>query len=76
MHIETRGDLAVDRLQEVPEFDRAVTLMQRADDRAGGDVQRRIQARRAGALVVVGRALGRSEVEPDDVIDLAVAGTS
>ena len=89
------------RLQELLELDRAVARVQPADDLAGADVQRGVEARRAGAFVVVGcalrdarqhrqdrrgpvqrldlgllvdaehdRALGRIEVERDDVADL------
>ena len=99
--VEVGGDLAIERGQELLELDRAVAGVQRADDLAGGDVQRGVEARGAGALVVVGgalgragqhrqdrrgaierldlgllidaqhdRALGRVEIEPDDVADL------
>jgi len=37
-----------------------MTLMQRADDLAAGEVQRRVQTRRAGTLVIVGGSLGRA----------------
>jgi hypothetical protein len=37
-----------------------MTAVQLANDLAGGDVQRGVQARRAVALVVMGRALGRA----------------
>jgi hypothetical protein len=60
MDREVGGDRAVDRGQELLELDRAVTLVQRADHLAGGDVQCRVQARRAGALVVMGGAFGRA----------------
>ena len=52
------GTSRVDGGQELLELDRAVAAVQRADDLAGGDVQRGVEARRAGALVVVGGALG------------------
>ena len=54
------GTFAVDRLQELRELDRAVALVQGADDLPGLDVQRGVEARGAVALVVVGRALGRA----------------
>jgi hypothetical protein len=38
MHVKIGGDLAIDGLQELLEFDRAMTLMQRSDDLASGDV--------------------------------------
>ena len=60
VHVEVLGDLLVDRLQELVELDRAVTVVQPADHLAGGEVERRVQAGGAVALVVVGRALGRA----------------
>ena len=89
------------RGQELLELDRAMAGVQRADDLAGAEVQRGVEARGAVALVVVGGALGepgqhrqdrrgaiqrldlgllidaehdgalgRVEIEPDDVADL------
>ena len=43
MDIELGWDLAVERLQELLELDRAVAAVQAADDLAAGDVQRREQ---------------------------------
>ena len=57
MHVELGGDLSVEGLQELLELDRAVAGVQGADHLAGGEIERRVQARGAGALVVVGRAL-------------------
>jgi hypothetical protein len=51
-------DFAVEGLQELFELDRAVACVQAADDLAGGEVQRGVEARGAGSLVVVGGALG------------------
>ena len=42
--VEIGGDLAVDGLQELLELDRAVAAVQRADDLAGGEVQRGVEA--------------------------------
>ena len=95
------GDFAVDGLQELLELDRAVTRVQASDHLARGEVQRRVEARGAGAPIVVAGALGdarqqrqdrrgaierldlgllidaqhdgalgRVEIEPDDVVDL------
>jgi len=55
--VEVGRDLAVDRLEELLELDRAVAGVQRPDHLTGGDVQCRVEARGALALVVVGRAL-------------------
>ena len=44
MHLEIGGDVLVDRLQELLELDRAVAGVQRLNDLAAGDVQRREQA--------------------------------
>ena len=101
VHVELGGDFAVEGLEELLELDRAVAGVQRADHLAGRDVQRGVEARGAGAFVVVGRALrgagqhrqdrrgpvqrldlgllidtqhhgalGRVQVEPDDIADL------
>jgi hypothetical protein len=101
MHVELGGDLAVKGGQEPLELDRAVAAVQPADDLAGGQIEGGVEARGAGAPVVVGgalgragqhrqdrggaiqrldlgllidaqhdRALGRVQVEPDDVADL------
>ena len=87
--------------QELLELDRAVTRVQASDHLARGEVQRRVEARGAGAPIVVAaalgdarqqrqdrrgpiqrldlgllidaqhdRALGRVQIEPDDVVDL------
>ena len=58
--VEIGRDLAIEGLQELLELDRAVAAVQRADDLAGGDVQRGVEARGAVAFVVVGRALGHA----------------
>jgi hypothetical protein len=58
--VEVFGNLLLDRLQELVELDRAVSLVQGADHLARGEIQRRVQARGAVALVVMGRALRRA----------------
>jgi hypothetical protein len=57
VHVEIVGHLAIDRLQELLELDRAVTAVQLADDLAGGEITRGIEARGAVALVVMCGAL-------------------
>jgi hypothetical protein len=57
MHVEVLRDLLIDRLQELVKLDRAMAVVQLADYLAGREVKRRVQARGAVALVVVGRAL-------------------
>src|SRR5215212_7563866 len=44
MDLESGGDLAVDRGQELLELDRAVAGVQPADHLAGGEVKRRVEA--------------------------------
>jgi hypothetical protein len=44
VNVEAVGDLAVDGLQELLEFDRAVAGVQRADHVAGGDIERGVEA--------------------------------
>ena len=66
MDVELGRDLAVERLQELLELDRAMAAVQRADHLAGGEVQRGVEARGAGALVVVGRALGHAREHRQD----------
>src|SRR5215216_3752465 len=57
---ELVGDLAVERGQERLEPDRAGTRLQLADHLAGGEIKRRVEARAAGAPVVVGGTPGRA----------------
>jgi hypothetical protein len=61
-----RGDRALECLQELLELDRAVTGAQTPDHPAGRQVQRRVQARAAGAPVVVAGALGRAREHRQD----------
>ena len=66
VHVEVGRDLAVDGLQELLELDRAVAGVQRADDLAGREVERGVEAGRAVTLVVVGRALGDPRAHRQD----------
>jgi hypothetical protein len=59
VHAELLGNVGVDRFEEFQELDRAVALVQRADDLARLDVERGVEAGGAVALIVVGGALGR-----------------
>jgi len=58
VHVEVPQNLLIDRLHEFLELDHAVTVMQRADDVSGREVERRVQAGRAVPFAVVGGALG------------------
>ena len=60
MHIQMGGNFAVDRLQELVELDRAVTLVQAPDHLAPRQVQRGVEAGGPVALIVMRRALGRA----------------
>ena len=52
------GIVGVDAFEKLEELNRAVALMQGADNLAGLDVQRGVEAGGAVALIVMGRALG------------------
>ena len=56
--VEAGRDLAIDGLKELLELDRAVAAVERADDLAGGEVQRGVEARGSRPAVVVGGPLG------------------
>ena len=62
MDAQIRGNKLIDVPQEADEIDAAVAALDLADDRAGGDIQRREQRRRAIAPIVVGARLGSSIV--------------
>lgn len=53
-----RGHGLIDALEEDEELDGTMALMQGSQDRAGLDVERRVQAGGAVALIVVGAAPG------------------
>jgi len=60
VHVELGGDIAVDRLEELQELDRAVALVQRADHLPAPEVQSGVQAGGAVPLIIVRRSLGRA----------------
>jgi hypothetical protein len=60
VHLQLGGDLAVDRLQQALELDRAMAVVQRSDYLSRGGVQGSEQAEGTVALVVVRSALGHA----------------
>src|SRR5262245_54247784 len=64
--IEVRGDVGVNRLQELQELLTPMSPMAFADDLAARNIERRKQRGRAMAPVVVGPPLGRAERHRQD----------
>jgi len=64
--VEMRGDLAIEGLEELFELDCAVAGVQPADDLAGAQIQRGVEAGGARAPVVVGGALGNAREHRQD----------
>jgi hypothetical protein len=62
VHVQLDRHLPVDLGEELLEFDRAMLPVRRADHRSVGGVERREQAGRAVADVVVGPLLGHALV--------------